>query len=231
MKIKNDIASCRTCIYRTLLFGCLSDIEYKLVNNARKEYYFSKGETIKAEGLKVDSFLYLRKGLVKLFKTDHTGKDHILSINKPGDFINLLHIFSNETYTYNIVAIEDTLVCDVELAILRHLLKTNGDFAMTIASSMGKIADETIAYRFDQAQKQIKGRVASILLFFSDDVYHTTKFDLPITRREIGELIAMTTENTIRTLSIFHHDGIIAVDGKTIEILKYDLLKTIRENG
>ncbi len=231
MKIKSDILSCKTCVYRTLLFGCLDDIEYMLVNNARKEVSFSKGEVIKTEDQKVDSFMYLRKGLVKLFKTDHTGKDHILSINKPGDFVSLLHIFSNETYKYSIVALEDTLVCEVNLEVLNHLIKTNGDFAMTIINRMGKIADEVIEHRFDQAKKQIKGRVASILLFFADEVYHKQKFELPTTRREIGELISMTTENTIRTLSSFHHDGLIKTDGKKVEILNYDLLKTIMENG
>ncbi len=231
MKIKNDIISCKTCVYRTLLFGCLDDIEYKMVNNSRKEYFFSKGELLKSEGEKVNSFLYLRKGLVKIFKTDNSGKDHILSINKPGDFISLLHIFSDEKFNYNIVALEDTLVCDVELSVINHLIKTNGDFAMTVINRMSIISGEIIESRFGMAQKQIKGRIATLILYFADEVYQSDIFTLPITRREIGELISMTTENTIRTLSVFHNDGIINLEGKHIEILNKNLLKAIKENG
>ena len=231
MKIKKDIVSCKTCVYRTLLFGCLNDIEYNLVNNGRKEIEYKRGERIKSEGEEIDSFLYLRKGLVKIFKTGNQGKDHILSINKPGDFISLLHIFSNETYTYNIEALEKTLVCEVELSIINYLIESNGDFAKTVIKRMGRIADEIIDNRFRQSQKQIKGRVASILLFFAEQIYHSNSFSLPVTRREIGELISMTTENTIRTLSGFNNDGIIRMEGKQLELINVDMLKRISENG
>ncbi len=231
MRIKNDIVSCKTCVYRTLLFGSLNDIEYNLVNNARKEIEYKRGERVKSEGDTVDSFLYLRKGLVKLFKTQPNGKEHILSVNKPGDFISLLHIFANKSYTYSIEAIEDTLVCEVDLSVINHLIKTNGDFAHTVIRRMSLIADEIIDNRFLQSQRQIKGRVASILLFFSEQIYHKTSFTLPLTRREIGELISMTTENTIRTLSNFNNDGIIRLDGKQVELLNVEMLKRISQNG
>jgi len=202
-----------------------------LVNNGRKEVVYNRNERIKAEGDEINSFLYLRKGLVKLFKTDNTGKDHILSINKPGDFISLLHIFSNETYRYNIVALEETLVCEVDLQIINYLIKSNRDFALTVINRMGKIADEIIDAQFDQSQKQIKGRIATLLLFFADQIYQSKKFQLPITRREIGELISMTSENAIRTLSAFNQDGIIAIEGKEVEIVNYELLQKIAKNG
>jgi CRP/FNR family transcriptional regulator len=161
----------------------------------------------------------------------NAGKDHILSINKPGDFINLLHIFSEKNFRYNIVALEDTLVCDVDLGIINHLIKSNGNFAMTVINRMSNISAEIIENRFNMIQKQIKGRIASLILYFADEVYHSDTFTLPITRKEIGELISITTENTIRSLSVFHNDGIIRLKGKQLEILNKDLLKIIKENG
>lgn len=231
MKIKNDIVSCRTCVYRGLLFRDLNDIEYKLVNEGRKEMYFKRGEVIKKEGDPVDSFLYLRMGLVKLFKTDFNHKDHILSINRPGDFISLLSIFSEETYRYSIAALEETLVCTVDLEVLKHLVSTNGKLSLRILNKMSQISDSIIESRFEQSQKQVKGRVAHLLLFFTNQVYHKRQFDLHLTRREIGELISITTENTIRTFSEFRKDGIIKIDGKTIQILDYDRLLNINKGG
>ena len=231
MRIKNDIKNCKTCVYRQMLFGDLDDFEYKLINDARTERLYKRGEVIKHEGDKVDSFLYLRKGLVKLFKTDKRGKEQILSINKPGDFVNLLTIFSKTNYSYSIEAIEETVVCDVELDVLEHIISTNGEFAMRVLNRMSNISDEIIENRFALGQKQLKGRVATILLYFSHDVYHKPTFDLPITRREIGELIAMTTENTIRTFSEFKRDGIINIQNRTITILDDDRLRSIAKSG
>ncbi len=231
MKIKKDIKSCKTCVYRQMLFGDLDDFEYKLINDARAERLYKRGEVIKYEGEKVDSFLYLRRGMVKLFKTDTRGKEQILSLNKPGDFVNLLTIFTKTSYRYSIEAIEETLVCDVDLEVLEHIICTNGDFAMRVLNRMSNISDEIIESRFEQSQKQLKGRIATILLYFADDVYHKKIFNLPITRREIGELIAMTTENTIRTFSEFKRDGLIDIQNKTITLVDYDRLKSIAKSG
>lgn len=231
MKIRNDIPSCKTCVYRNLLFGDLNDIEYNLVNENRQELLFKRGEIIKRQGDPVNSFLYLRKGLVKLYKTDFNRKDHILSINHPGDFVSLLSIFSEKEYKYSIAALEDTLVCLVDVEVLKHLISSNGKFSMRIMKKMSQISDSIIETRFEQSQKQVKGRVAHLLLFFANQVYHKHEFILHLTRREIGELISITTENTIRTLSEFRKDGIIEIDGKKITILDNDRLMSINKGG
>ncbi len=231
MKIKDDIVSCRTCVYRNLLFGDLNDIEYKLVNEGRQEIFFKRGEIIKREGDSIDSFLYLRKGLVKLYKTDFNHKDHILSVNHPGDFVSLLSIFSEKEYKYSIAALEDTLVCLVDIEVLKYLVGSNGTFSLRIMKKMSQISDAIIESRFEQSQKQVKGRVAHLLLFFATQVYHKHEFILYLTRREIGELISITTENTIRTLSEFRKDGIIDIDGKKITILDNDRLLSINKGG
>ena len=231
MKISNDIESCKKCIYRKLLFDELNDAEYESVNKARTEIIYKRGEVIKKEGDPVDSFLYLRKGLVKLYKTDKSGKDQILSINKPTDFINLLSIFSNSTYKYSIAALEETLVCDVELAALMEIIQNNSSFSLKLLNRISKTSDEIIEDRFTVSQKQIKGRVAHIILFLSDNIYRKKTFRMPVTRREIGELISMTTENTIRTFSEFKKDGLISMDGKVLTILDYNRLKNVNKTG
>ena len=231
MKITQTIQACEKCVFRNLLFDSLNQQEFRLVNSARSEKVFYKGETIKKEGDPFTSFLYLRTGLVKLYKTDQTGKDHILSINKPGDFVSLLHLFSNEVYQYSIAALEETHVCEVGLEAIHQLVKTNGDFAINVIRRMGLIADEVISSRFTKAQLQIRGKVASIILYFSDQVYNRSKFKLPVTRREIAELIAMSTENVIRTLSEFKNDGILQFEGKEVTILDYPRLVSISKTG
>jgi CRP/FNR family transcriptional regulator len=192
---------------------------------------YKRGEVIKKEGETIQSFLYLRKGLVKLYKTDRLGKDHILSINKPGDFVNLLSIFSEQNYQYSIAALEDTLVCDVELETIKHVVSTNGKFSLRILNKMSQISHEIIENRFVQSQKQVKGRIAQILLYFSEKVYHNDRFQLPLTRREVGELLSITTENTIRTLSEFKKDGLIEIDGKVIHIPDKKRLESINISG
>ncbi len=231
MKTSNEIESCNYCIYKKLLFDSLNDKEYQEVNNSRTEHIYSRGEIIRKEGDPINSFLYLRSGLIKLYKTNKSGKDHILSINKPGDFISLLSIFSNSVYKYSITAIEETKVCEVELQSLQKVIVSNSAFALRVLNRMSNVSDDIIESQFEIRQRQVKGRIAYFLLFLADRIYHGREFRLPITRREIGELISMTTENTIRTLSEFRKDGIISMDGKIITILDYDRMQSISKTG
>ena len=231
MRISNDIESCKTCVYRQLLFGDLNDKEYELINQTRTEKIFRRGEVIVKENDPIESFLYLRKGLVKLYKTDEHGKDHLISINKPGDFVNLLSIFSDQNFHYSINALEETFVCEVKLDVLKEVMASNSKFTLRILNRISHISDEVIVNRFEIARKQIKGRVAFILVFLADQIYKNHEYRMPITRRELGELISMTTENTIRTLSEFKKDGIIGMDGRIITILDYDRLANVFKMG
>jgi CRP-like cAMP-binding protein len=56
-------------------------------------------------------------------------------------------------------------------------------------------------------------------------------FDLPVSRKEIADFISMSTANVIRTLSDFKRDGIITIDGKTIDITDMPKLEMIAKRG
>ena len=231
MKISNNIINCRSCVYRNLLYEMLSDEEYELVNSSRREMIFKRNELIIQEGDEIKEFMYLRKGLVKLYKTNSKGKDQILSINRPGDFINLLSIFSNKTQQYSVSVLEETHVCAIKIETIFDLIKRNSEFSMRVMNRMSHIADEIIQKRFEINQRQVKGRVAFMLRFLAEQIYHKNEFRMPITRKELGELISMTTENTIRTMSEFRKDGIIEMDGKSLSIIDFDRLKKVCEMG
>jgi len=84
---------------------------------------------------------------------------------------------------------------------------------------------------YDIDEKNLRGRIAYILLWFSRKIYHSEKFDLPVSRKEMGQLINMTTENVIRIMSEFRKDKILSISGKTINILNPTFLERICKWG
>ncbi|HAN19135.1 MAG: hypothetical protein A2X13_02420 [Bacteroidetes bacterium GWC2_33_15] len=231
MELSVKVNDCKECIYRSWAFKNLSDDELKLINSRKKEKFFRKGELVCLEGDTVTSFLYLQTGLVKLYKTESNNREHIISIAKPMDFIGLLSIFSNTVHVYSITAIEDSIVCLVDLEVIKNLIKTNGVFAIDFFEKISKVADSVIKTRVDINTRQLRGRIAYILLHFSKHIYNSSKFNLPISRKEVAELIDMSTENVIRVLSEFRKDKIIQIEGKNIEILDIKRLEKIYDLG
>ncbi len=231
MKELANTIHCKTCVYKNLLFGNLNAEDLYYINKSKREIEFKKGELISEEGAEIKSFLYLKKGLVKLFKKNPLFKDQIISIAKPRDFISLLSIFSQSTYKYSITALEDTVVCSVDLDALKTVISRNGEFAIEILNKMSKMYDDIIETRFEINRKHLRGRIAYILIYFSNHIYQSDDFDIPISRREIAELIEMTTENVIRILSEFRKDNIIKIDGKRIYLLEPERLENICKLG
>ena len=70
-----------------------------------------------------------------------------------------------------------------------------------------------------------------VLLYFSNEIYHSRIFELPVSRKEIADLISMSSANVIRTFSEFRRDGIIRANGRTIEITDMNKLEVISRRG
>jgi CRP/FNR family transcriptional regulator len=98
-------------------------------------------------------------------------------------------------------------------------------------SHISQMTDKIIHDNLEIKRKHLKGRIAHVLLYFSEYIYNKNEFELPIARREIAEYIGMTTENVIRTLSEFKKDKIIQTHGKKIVIIDQKLLKSISDFG
>ena len=231
MEVLHGISNCKTCVYRDLIFGSLTADELILINRDKEERKFGRGEVISKQNNEIKEFMYLKQGLVKLYRNDAAHRDQIISISIPGDFISLLSIFSNSYYKYSTAAIEESIICAVDINVFRQVLRSNQDFGIDLLEKMSTIYDDIIDTKFNITKRHLRGRIAYILLYFADHVYKNHQYDLPVSRREIAELIEMTTENVIRTLSEFNKDNIIKIDGKNIKIADPDRLKKICQLG
>ena len=226
---KDLVQDCASCVYKSLLFDTLDDSSLSKINVKKIHKQYAKGERICVEGERIEDLIYIHKGLVKLSKRNNDGVVQILSIAQPLDYIGLLSVFSNKIYKYSLTAIEPTSVCFIDIEVIRHSIRTNGDFALEIIEKMSKAADEIIATKVILGKKSLKSKIAFILIYFAKEVYQSNTYTIPISRTEIAELVDMRTENIIRILSSLKKDHIINAKGQNIEILDMEALELIND--
>jgi len=226
-----NTSACNKCAFRSLLFDNLTDDELIDLNVNKVEKKYQKREIVVQQGEKIKEFLYLKEGLIKLVKKDGMEKEHIISIARPLNFIGFLSVFSNDKYQYSITAVEESVMCFIDLEVLKNTIRNNGIFALEVLEKISKISDDIIQFRMMIDRRQLRGRIAYILVMFAKQVYFKSKFYLPLTRKEIAELIDMSTENVIRILSEFRKDDIIRIDGSLIEILNIGQLERLCRFG
>ena len=69
----------------------------------------------------------------------------------------------------------------------------------------------------DLGQKQIKARMATIILIIAD-LIKSDFIDINISRNELAEYAGISTGSAIRLLSDLEKEGLIVLDKKTIDI-------------
>jgi len=222
---------CENCEFRDVVFAYLDEKSIDQLCDNKEEQSFRKGEIINHEGEKITNFKYLKSGLVKLYRRTATGDEQVITITRPFEFVSNMSIFSEERYQYSVSALEDSVVCTVNLDFIKELFLRNGSFAMGLLTKISMINDKIIRQTLDIRQKNLIGRVAFVLLYFTNEIYNSRVFDLPVSRKEIADYIGMSTANVIRTLSDFKKEGIIRIFGKTIEVVDLNRLEVISRRG
>lgn len=224
-----NICNCEGCELKSLFFQNVTTSEIESICTRKLEVSHEKGDIITREGDTIRNFIYLKSGLVKLSRTTNSEHEQIICFALPLDFVSLLSVFSEQAYNYSVVALENSVTCNINLEEIKNIASMNGKFAMSIIEKVNKATDKIILDFLKLKQKRLFGRVAYILLFFSKEIYHSDNFNLPVSRREIADYIGMTVENVIRTLSELRKDGIIKISGPTIEIIDISKLTKIAE--
>ncbi len=219
------------CDFKDIVFSYLDEGSIEELCLHKEEQFFRKGEVINHEGEKISNFKYLKSGLVKLYRRTPSGEEQIITITRPFEFVSNMSIFSEERYQYSVSALEDSEVCVVQLDFIKELFLRNGAFAMGLLSRISTINDKIIRQTLDIRQKNLVGRVAFVLLYFTNEIFNSRVFDLPVSRKEIADYIGMSTANVIRTLSEFRKEEIIRVFGKTIEVVDINKLEIISKRG
>lgn len=228
MIIKNDID-----IYDKLFpqGDILTNEEISLLKSSGKTINFNKKDVVFRQGTLTSHVMYLEKGLIKLFKNERNDRSFILKIATPGYFIGFVSIFGDDTFQYTATAIEDSSVFFIDINTFNSVLEKNGKYSVYLLKEVCKDNLNIFDRITSQYHKQLPGKIADIILYFSENIYHSNTFEFPLTRTELAELAGTTKESFIRTLTEFKNDKIIASDGKLLEIKSLEIVKTLSRIG
>jgi len=230
-KIK-DILSKGICEEMKLPFSeFLREDELRLIYDHTHFVSFKDKEVIIRQGTPVSHVMYIKSGFAKIYKEGRHGNFIILKLETEGNFLGLLSVFANEINKYSVSSVESTEVGFINIEIFNEVILKNGRFAYRIISSLSSYGLYIFERLISQSHKQLPGRIADVLLYFSEEIYQSEKFDFPFTRKELAELAGTTKESFIRTLTEFKNDKIINIDGSHVEIVSMENVKLLSRLG
>ncbi len=222
--------ACKNCQFKSAAAKFLNEDELGNLENNCAEIELKKGDMIFKQGILSSNIVYLKKGIVK-FYIEGLYKEQIIKIAKGPIYLGIPTTFDEKYNRYSATAIAKSNACFIDIDTFKEFVQNNGNFAYEIIVELCRNEINLFHKYINRTQKNIRGRVSDALIFFSEIIYESDSYKLPLTRNEFGNYIDTTRESISRILTEFNKEGIINLEGKKIEILNKKQLKMISKNG
>jgi CRP/FNR family transcriptional regulator len=208
------------------LFAPLSAEELVHVAAMTVERHYERGDLILLEGERGGALHYVRRGLVKVFKTSVGGKEQVLRLIETGHTFNDVPALDGGPNPASAAAMEPSVVYVIRRAELRHLIVTRPEVAEAVVQTLASALRHLVALVEDLSLRHVTARVAKILLdqeaSFQEGqhVYH-------LTQQEMAALAGTAREVVGRALKELEAAGAIEMRQGRAVVLNRERLRML----
>jgi len=201
------------------------------LNAYKTRVQYLKGETIFKQGAFAPYVMYVVEGLVKVYLQTGVDKNMSISVATEGEFLAFSSVFGEPVHTYSAQAISNTQICMIEKESLKQILLDNPQFALKITSQNYRNERHLFEVIKNISYKQMRGKLASALLYLSQEEFMKKNIFEFLTRQDIADFASISAESAIKFLKEFEKENIITLNGKNIVVDDAAQLLNISKNG
>lgn len=183
-----------------------------------------KGDVFFRSGDPADRLYIVATGQFKIYRYTVDGREQILYIYNPGDFVGGHNLLTGHRYVYNGQALEDSLICTMSKDFFdRHCLDNPRILRQILEKSYDRIRwAEDLISRLSSANAGIK--TAELILRFADRYGVQTsdgiRIELNLNREELGSYAGLSRETFTRKLGEFRELGYLDFSGNRVILVK-----------
>jgi len=179
------------------------------------EKRYGRGEIVFSEGEDGAGFYLVADGKVKIFKLSPAGKEHILHIFGPGEPFGEVAVFRNWPFPANA---ETLAPCRLLYFPRRAFVNLLADSAITmnLLAVMALRLRRFASQIEDLSLKEVPSRLASYLLYLSEEQENGEQVRLDISKGQLASLLGTSPETLSRIFAKMTEEGLIAVRGRVI---------------
>jgi len=180
-----------------------------------------RGEFLHHAGAALKSLHVIRSGSVKSCIKHEDGREQITGISFSGGLTGTEAIDGGK-YLCDVVALEESTACRVPFGEFERLSRSIPALQRHFNAAMGREISRNYGLMLQLGSMSAEQRVAFFLLGLSEQLasrgYSSTKFNLQLSRMEIGSYLGLQLETVSRVLSRFSKNRLVAVNHRYTEI-------------
>lgn len=211
------------------LLAGLSEEEIKYIDSRSKMKTYKKGEIIYFSDSDMQQIFFLKKGKVKLYKTDLSGKEIVFAILKDKECFGSLSPLERSGTNEFAEAMEDCLTCVIDKNIFFSFIKDKPTIVLRLNKLLSLKIFELEMLLEELTFKTVLERAVSLFIKLDE------KFGIPfnggkiinlsLTHNDIASMIGSTRESTTVALNTLKSRGLIDSRKKKIIIKELEKLQ------
>jgi CRP-like cAMP-binding protein len=213
------------------LFGGLDNEQLDRLEEISREMSFDRNAPIFWEGDEGNGFYIVTTGKIKIFKVSPEGKEQILHIYGPGQPFGEVPVFSGQHFPANAQAVEKSRLLFFPRQAFIDLIAAHPSLALNMLAMLSMRLRQFTVQVENLSLKEVPGRLASYLLYLSEEQASANDIRLPISKGQLASLLGTIPETLSRILGKMSAQGIITVQGAEIAINDRTTLEELAESG
>jgi CRP/FNR family cyclic AMP-dependent transcriptional regulator len=216
------------------LFMDLSEEELRALAHRTVSHHVPAGELIFSEGDPCQGFYVVESGEVRIFKTAASGREQVLTIERPGDTVAELPVFDGGAYPASALAITDTVLLFVSKRDFRTLILDHPEVGLKVLKIVGGRLRRLVGLIEELSFTTVRRRliVQVVRLAKTEGIPTPRGFEVTLpSNQELASTIGTVRELVSRNLSRLQVEGLIRLDGKRVVIPDLDALAAAGEEG
>jgi CRP-like cAMP-binding protein len=203
------------------LFSVLDDAQLDRVLAAVQEISLEEGGHLFHFGDQARYFYLLRTGQIQLYRLSPGGEEKVIEIIQPGQtFAEAVMFLKTSFYPVSAKAIVSSGLWRIDMAVFLGMLQESNELCLRLLGSMSRRLHGAIQ-DIDQLTLQNAGmRVIQLLLHSAPDSAanrYSLEWETP--KQILASRLSVRPETFSRILQRLSRQGLISVQGKTIEVL------------
>lgn len=221
--------SCGSCALQELCLpaGIGRDDLNRLDATVKDKRALNRGDTLYRDGDPFDALYVVRSGALKTFVQNDVGDLQIIGFHLPGEIIGFDALASNQ-HVSQAEALERSSVCELPYAKLQLVTSEVPALHRQLMRVISREVVEEHRHLVMMGRQQAQERLATFLKSLADRYQRLQRdgnqLSLPMSRYDIANYLGLVVETISRLFSRMEEMGVLAVNRKSVHILRPDLL-------
>ncbi len=203
-----------SCVSRVPIFAGLTPQQHDQIASAATPTKAAAGQAIYRQGDLAAPLVVVHEGLVKLTRVSADGRERVLQVMEPGDFVGETTLLGGGRPDHSAIAATKATLCVFKPQDFTNLLATHPRISYLMLVEMNKRLAGA-QDRLTQVQSQeVSGRVAGYLLEL--EAHRSPEgivVELPLSKKDVASLLGTTPESFSRALASLAEDDLIVPSG------------------